>query len=200
MEEDILALIQNDRYFYIPEHNFFWENIEFVVRALDYDTDVLQYASDLIRSNKTVMKKAVMKNGSSIKYASPELKRDKELILLSLKTSVFAVDLITKEMKRDKAFYIEAMITNPYVYINSFPSVKEDKSIALEFFKFHGDYFYYASNKMKNDVDVVSVAKASSDAKAKAKVQNWLINPISKFYNKLKILYPKKKYKIRFYI
>jgi hypothetical protein len=127
------------------------DNKEFVEKLLELDGSVLQYASSRLQADKELVRKAVRNNPLSFKYASTELQQD---LLFSAKMARINTQAIehlddeTKEKIKD-AYDTE----RPEKFL-----LWDDKELVLKIVNKDGFLLRKASDSLKADKDVVTVA------------------------------------------
>ena len=152
---EIISQIAKGCYIHSIKHSDYWANKEFVLNAIEHDSEFYKFASLELQNDKDVVLKVVETNGHYIQSIPNDLKYDRDVIRASLKTSIKGIDFISKEMKKDIKFYVELMKINPYVYISSSIIIKNNREIALELSSSIGGYFSYFPTKFRDDKEIV---------------------------------------------
>ena len=103
--DQILDSIKNVVYCYNKNHDIYWNNKEFVLKAIKIYGCGLKYASEELQNNKEVVLKAVKKNGICLEFASEKLQNDKKIVIIALK-NIYFVDYINIKKNNNKFFGI----------------------------------------------------------------------------------------------
>jgi hypothetical protein len=84
-KKEALECISNGEYESVPKE--FYKDKSFVLEAvkLDVDGNVLYYADQSFRKDKTIILEAVIQNGIALSYADESLKKDKSFVLKAIK-------------------------------------------------------------------------------------------------------------------
>ena len=79
------------------------KNKDYILRNLDIDVDILEFADQTLLADKEFMSKAIDINGHALKYASKDLKNDRDLVLKSIKlTDGFSLQYASRKLKSDE--------------------------------------------------------------------------------------------------
>ena len=155
---------------------------------LETNWDLVKYCHPSMRDDITIMKKAIADNGLNLEFASDELKKNKDFLLSAveenqdavkfipsnfLESEIFVKDLIEKvnsvtntifelipeKLKKNKSILIK--IAQKIQYLGQKLEGYFDKN-DLQFFsevvKKNGDFIYFASEKLRDDEELVKVA------------------------------------------
>ena len=129
------------------------DNEQYVLKAIQWGVDCLQYASNRLQGDKAIVSAAIKSGFSdSFKYASNEIRNDPEFILRELKNSIYILPHISDKLKEDTEFILYVLKKcRPkrlyhyafYIYVVSCISdkLRKDEDFLLELFKMH-DYFF----------------------------------------------------------
>jgi len=146
-----------------------------------WDTNTLEYLSEVLKGNKEFIKSLVSLNGFVLKDLSQEFKNDKEIVMSAINQNGGALKYASQELKADKEIVISA-VSNPNIkdiYGNPGRSLqyasddlKGNKEIVLRALanKSHMNHsrdetLSYISDSLKADRDVV-MAAVSNDGNA----------------------------------
>lgn len=111
-----------------------------------------------IFENRETIKKLLETDGDFIEIIPEKYRSDKELILLALKSLNFSPPELDKALFEDRDFLLRAIEADPNVFKQLDDNFKDDKQIVLEVVKRDGKLFQYASDRLRNDRDVVYAA------------------------------------------
>lgn len=154
---------------------------------LETDWNLVKYCHSSIRGDITIMKKAIAHNGLNIKFASDELKQNKKFLLSAIEKNKDAVKFIPSNFFESETFVKDLIEKVNSVTTTIFELIpekfKKNKSILikiaqkiesgwelegyldendLEFFsevvKKNGNFIYYASEKLRDDEELVKTA------------------------------------------
>ena len=96
--DQIINSIRNDSYIYKSEDRKFWNDKEFVLKALKIRGGYFGYTSSKLQIDKDVILEAVKKNGFVMNLTSKTFQNNNKLIVIALK-SLYFIDYI--EVKKD---------------------------------------------------------------------------------------------------
>ncbi|KAL9653717.1 hypothetical protein ABK040_014663 [Willaertia magna] len=137
----------------------------------------LYFASISLRKDKELVNKAIEYDPNNLKYVHPDLKKEKDIIYKALFTAKYISEPIEYfknfndpiiEMAKDALLNHQnsfqlipfglrsdtdvALLLSPSYYSNE---MKDNKELMLKIVKKNGDHLQYASNRLKNDLDVL---------------------------------------------
>lgn len=161
------------------------DNFDVVQLAVYYDPEAMQYASDRLKSDKTMaMFMAKFYRIEGLKYMHPWLKNDGELALKLLKMNGYALNYLSDRIKNSRVYINEALQTSPslffelptknkndltlaqvacerdyHCYKAVTKKIKEDKPLALKMMHYCYKLYPYLSKTMKEDKDVIQAYK-----------------------------------------
>lgn len=108
----------------------FFENRDFVLRAVEAHPLVLAFTNDQFHNDREIMLKAVQKFGGALTYASPTLKNDRELVLIALENGGSLRDA-GSSMRRDREVVTKAVLKNNWDLEHASPKLRSDKEFVL---------------------------------------------------------------------
>ena len=125
----------------------------------------LQYIPKEYKINKNFFLYVCNLEGTNIRYASNELKNDIELVNIALNNNIHSFQFISQELKNNQKIIENCInildIKEKQVpileYITS-DNIKDNKDIILKLMKYNGSELQYVSDRLRNDIDVVSAA------------------------------------------
>lgn len=154
---------------------------------LETNWDLVKYCHPSMRDDITIMKKAIAHNGLNLEFASDELKKNKDFLLSAVEENKDAVKFIPSNFLELEIF-VKDMIEKVNSVTNSIfelipENLKKNKSILIkiaqkiqlgrelegyfdkndfQFFsevvKKNGDFIYFASEKLRDDEELVKAA------------------------------------------
>jgi hypothetical protein len=131
-------------------------NKEIVLAAVTSSAFSLQFASDELKKDHEVVLRAVKKNGNALKFADESLKSDPEFMLKSINATYFSLDYASENLKNDKEFILKAIKQSTGKILQfTGEKMKQDKEIVIEAVKTDSCSLKFASEELKNDIDVV---------------------------------------------
>ena len=154
---------------------------------LETNWDLVKYCHPSMRDDITIMKKAIAHNGLNLEFASDELKKNKEFLLSAVEENQDAIKFIPSNFLKSEIFVkdlIEKVNSVTNTIFELIPEkLKKNKSILIkiaqkiqlgdelegyfnendfQFFcevvKKNGDFIYFASEKLRDDEELVKVA------------------------------------------
>eukprot|EP01080_Neovahlkampfia_damariscottae_P008595 gene8595-420_t len=152
---------------------------EILLRGLEQDGEILEFASEIYKSDVDVVTKAIQSNGRAIKYADPKFSKDKTFVMMAVKQNgealkhlddflqdreVLLTSIITYPQslefaksteRKDKKFILEAIDANPSCLIYADESLHSDKEFMLTCIKAHPRSLICASNELRADKEFV---------------------------------------------
>lgn len=129
----------------------------------------LQYIPEEYKINKKFFSYVCNLEGTNIRYASNELKNDMELVNIALNDNIYSFQFISQELKNNEKIIEKCIniidIKKKHVpileYVTS-DNIKDNKDIILKLMKYNGSELQYVSDRLRNDIDVVSTAIINS--------------------------------------
>ena len=122
-----------------------------VTIALRYSSLALEFVSDELKSNKTIVLRAVEKCGTALRFASNVLKMDGEICKAAVAQDVYALIYVGKSLLEDRQFALQAvkMHANALAY---FPKVlRNDVDICIEALGANDNARRYIPDRFQND-------------------------------------------------
>lgn len=161
------------------------DNADVVQLAVFYDPEAMQFASDRLKSDKTMaMFMAKLYRVDGLKYMHPWLKNDEQLALKLLKMNGYALKYLSDRIKDSRSFVNEALQTSPslffelptknkndltlaeiacerdyHCYKAVTKKIKENKPLALKMMHYCYKLYPYLSKTMQEDKDVIKAYK-----------------------------------------
>jgi hypothetical protein len=176
----------------------------YVYEHVGYNKGFLKNASDRLKDDEDIVKKAVLNDSGAFEYASDRLKDDKDFVkwVITASGSIknilnFASERVRNELKDDKNALMAALKSNWYpsktVLQYASDRLRDDKDFVLEQVGSNGDVLEYASNRLKDDEEVV-LAAILSDLSALKYASDRLKDDKEFFLSLVKINYYTLKY------
>ena len=162
----------------------------FLLECIENLPEVLEYVPNELKKDETFIFKCYKKIHTSLKYASKELKSNEKFILKCLKLHSIAFNYVSNELlNKDFILYIiEQKICKKKCILYMLPSIFRDdydialaaarneysdlfhiskkklsnKNIILEAIKTNPYNFRYASDKLKDDIDIALLAVSNN--------------------------------------
>jgi tetratricopeptide (TPR) repeat protein len=136
---------------------------EFFMKAVQLDGRSLQYASEKIKSDKTIViesikVKAGLANENAILYASDSLLNDRSFILEAIAVNGKIYKYLKNEFKNDKEIIINSIENNPSVYEYLDDIYKTNFDIAKKAISLNPYELSSAPNEIKNNKEIVICA------------------------------------------
>jgi len=139
--------------------------IKTAVLSKYYTYKSLQFIPEEYKINKNFFLYICNLEGTNIKYASDELKDDIELVNIALNNNINTFQYISQNLKNNNKIIekcikiLEFKNKNTFIlrYITS-TEIKDNKDIIIKLMKYNGFELEYVSNRLRNDIDVVSAA------------------------------------------
>jgi hypothetical protein len=129
---------------------------EIVLTAVTSYAGSLKFASKELKKDHEIVLQAVKKKGSSLAFADYSLKSDPEFMLKSINLSYYSLNFASKNLKNDKEFILKAIKQSTGKILQySGEKMKQDKEVVIEAVKSHSCSLKFASEELKNDIDVV---------------------------------------------
>jgi hypothetical protein len=125
------------------------------------DYPFLEYLPEKFRNDKTIVLRAVQKNGLNIQYTSDLLKREKEIILAALFSEPTSIIHFSSEFRANKEFVLLAFdspnIRNRDENLLKFVDhkLKADKEVVLAAINQNGFALKFAAENLRADKEVV---------------------------------------------
>jgi hypothetical protein len=95
------------------KHNPFTEaqsdDYDFVLNAVSENGSLLEFASDRLKADKTIVMAAIRITGANLQYADEKLKTDKKFVLKIIREWSYKFQYVDKKLRADKEFVIEAI-------------------------------------------------------------------------------------------
>lgn len=148
------------------------DDIDFVIRICTYSDEMyscpsfseLEFASEIIKGNRYLVKYATIQNPLAFWYASEELSNDKDFILSFIgDTSSIAFVGASRTLQKDPIFIKKVLAKNGFVlrrfekqFENS--EFRDNKEMVLIAVTENGDALQFASPRLRKDSDVVLAA------------------------------------------
>lgn len=93
----------------------FWNDREFVLDAIKYNSYVLRFIPEFLKSDKAFFLKIIELKGCRIlRYASKSLRSDEEFMLEAVKLDPYALEYASEILKSNKDFILKAVRQNGY--------------------------------------------------------------------------------------
>lgn len=130
------------------------DNYNYVLAAVNQNGLALQYASLRLQDNENIAIAAIKKSycGDALAYVSERLLHD---------TNIYA---LKQEIKINHEFAVSKIIyTNPLLLENADNVLKNYKPFILRVVKMNGAALQFASDSLKNDIDVINAANNHSN-------------------------------------
>mgnify|MGYP002856423510 CR=1 FL=1 len=134
------------------------ENKQFYETALDESGLYLEWASDEIKNDKTLVMKAVAQNPGALEFASDRLKADKDVLMQSVETVGWTVCYASDELRADKDVILKAVKNDGQALYYASKELRDDKEVVLEAVKNKGIIIKYASLDARSDIDIAKAA------------------------------------------
>lgn len=136
---------------------------------LQYASERLRTNPELLNSNKEVVisdrekaMEAIREDHTKLKYVDKSLLNNKDFIMDAVKVTVgIAIEYTSDELKKDADVVLASLSR---VNINALETagaeIRDNKDFMMKAVAIRGDALYYASDRLKDDVDIVKTAIA----------------------------------------
>ena len=161
---DVRIKIWSDRWFMreaveknaeVLEYNGEKVNRDFLLDVVGSNSQVLQYADQLLQADKGFVLKAVTRNGLALQYAPAELRSDREVVLEAVTRSVSALEYASAELRSDREVVREAVTRNGLALQYAPEELRSERGVVLGAVTQNGLALQYASAKLQADRKVV---------------------------------------------
>jgi hypothetical protein len=138
-------------------------NVDFMLDVLIINGDALQYATSYLKKNELIALTAIKNNKFAFRHASYDIKNNKTFIMMIIKNYPEIFEFLSDNLKKDKEIiaivikkYINNKHDNYYTIFKHIPyELKNDKNFILELIKLDIRIFYYTSDRIKNDAEII---------------------------------------------
>lgn len=150
-------------------HSDLKSDVSIVSRAVRSSGNAFQFANDSFKKDKDFILKMLdeveyQKGHKVFKYIDSPLKKEKEFILKAIKLRFDVFRVIDEDLKNDRKFVYEAIKVNGYIFEFVFHRFAKDKEIVLEAIKERGSLFRYADDSLQKEKEFVLQAIKSSSS------------------------------------
>lgn len=137
-------------------------NVEFVNNALKSKTStkILEYVSEEIKNNETIVKKAILINEDSIKYASDKIRNNKTIGSMVVKRCGDSFEGLGDKLKDDEGLLkiaIKTSYSRAFRYASN--RLKDNKEIVKYAMLFNAYSLQFASNRLQHDIELLRMLK-----------------------------------------
>ena len=131
----------------------FWSNREFVLKAVNSDGDLLEYADAKFKADREVVLAAVSSSSLySLYLADPKFNTDREVVLETVKHNPGQLKYASDELKADREIVLAAVISEGLALQYASKELKADREIVLAAVKSHRFALAYASKELKAEL------------------------------------------------
>lgn len=124
---------------------------EIVHAAVKSDGSMLKYASESLQNNKEIVEAAVLSEGLAILYASHSLQNCEEMALKAVNQNPDIFYFLQWDLRTNYSFRSRVVQAN-----------MNNAALIKDVVQFHGNLLKYASDKVKDDIEVVREAVKSN--------------------------------------
>jgi hypothetical protein len=136
-----------------------------VIEAVQQKGRALQYASEEIKDDATIVLEAVKQHGEALWWASERLKDDADIVMEAVKESGWALIYASERLRDDETLVMEAVKVDGYILEHAPDRLQDDAIIVMEAVKQKGDAIVFASERLQDDETLVMEAvKQNGDA------------------------------------
>eukprot|EP00933_Yihiella_yeosuensis_P001159 TRINITY_DN10189_c0_g1_i1.p1 TRINITY_DN10189_c0_g1~~TRINITY_DN10189_c0_g1_i1.p1 ORF type:complete len:774 (-),score=162.54 TRINITY_DN10189_c0_g1_i1:268-2589(-) len=117
----------------------------------------LRHASKQLRSNRSIVSKAVQKDGSALLFTD-SFAGDQAIVLEAVKTTGWALLFSSGELRSNKALVLEALNADGIALRFASKELQSDKEMAVRAVQRNGNALKYVSPALTSDLEVVMAA------------------------------------------
>lgn len=162
MSSEIVELVTEENAF--KEFEALRSDKDFVLKVVQTNPNLLEFASDNLKADKSIIKCAVQKNGYALKFASLNIKNDPEIALIASSHKYFSGFEFTPEsFKDDKNFVLKVVGENKANLKHVSDRLKDDRDVALAAVRPNEYPLKFLSDKLNSDNYIRYVAFSKPD-------------------------------------
>jgi len=157
-ETEALDII-NRNWISIEDFDDTYKNNENVILAATYQyAYAFTFASDEIKRNIEIVKKAINANLQVYRYILPEFQNNRDIIMLMVQLDGSFLDFAPEQFKSDYNIVLEAVKENGLAIQFASNKLKNDRNILIEAIKQNGLALEFGNSTFKNDYEIVKTA------------------------------------------
>ena len=135
---------------------------EQLLLLIEQNPEYLQLASDKLKGDKYIAKKALCKDGLSFQYLSLFLQQNKKLALIAVENNGLAIQYFSKKLQLDKDIIKAAIIQNAEAYTFIPKETSEDVNFIINMIKINKDvYKYISENYIKYNNSIIKALNST---------------------------------------
>ena len=115
----------------------------------------LEYATDELKNNRSVVNNAVKGEGNALRFAGPEVKNNKETVTLAFSQNIHAMQYAHDDLIEDKAFALQAVQHDGRLIRYFSQEIKENTDIARAAIENNGRAIIYIARAFQDNPEWV---------------------------------------------
>jgi len=131
-------------------------NSSYMLFAVSKDGDFLRFASDELKNDAFLVRKATFSDIHAVMYAGDTLKADRAFILGILERDGNALEYVLDDLTDDKEFVLTAVKTCPEAMRCATEALQVDRQFVIEAIRINSEVSSFLHEDLKDNVEVVA--------------------------------------------
>jgi len=143
------------------KYEIFRDNYDVVMVAVKQNWLALEFASNNLQNDNNIVMEAVKNNWKALKFASYEIQKNRNIVIEAIKNDLYALEYTQINNDYDIGMMRVKRDWTNLAYLSK--DLQNNRNIVIEAVKQDWIALHWASNKMKDDRDIVMTALKKTD-------------------------------------